>query len=1034
MIDAETGLPVGEGVSVLIYKQGPEGCDGEGDDGPVIWNQALTREQGFFAMKLAPGSWCHRARAEGRALGAPLPFTVRANQGTKIEPVARPRSRLQVEIVDEAGQPMPGRVTLVGTHPEVNEPGVLPGAFLFDLVAGERWTPTDFVPDEADDPSTRRYIEQIAYVGASGRAEVAARPGSYEVYVSRGPEYELHRERVELEPGRSVGVAARLERSVSTPGYMSADFHLHARGSIDSGLDYTRRVVSLAGEGVEIVASTDHNYISDYAPFIQAAGLEPFMHSVIGLELSTFEAGHFNAFPLTYDAGSSNRGSFSWQARPPGLIFEELRRRGALSPEQTVVQVNHPRDAILGYFTQHGLDPLTTDVSFAYEDPDAGPIDLLLAPNGRAFYEFDEVTGDARTTFSWNFDALEVINGRRYEIVRHLRASAAELRPGYAEFYRAEVLSEQATYSAAACAESRAADAGGAACETPEACALRAATIASCAEAEAAATPEAERRADAALAPLGGGEAIVCDGGEVAFPGGLDDWYNLLNTERPWGLLPYEAAAIEDTERRERLESVRYRKYTATGNSDSHSAEFDDPGYPRNYVYVGNDDPGEVSDAQIAGAVREHRVVVSNGPFVSLRVNGAPIGAQIEAPAGPVRVELEVRAPRWIDVSRWKLIANGETEAFGGVELEGGIWSTEFEITIDRDTWFVVEIEGDRSMFPILAPAEIPQFDFASALGGLTESFGFGAAPGGITLPTQFQIRPFAFTNPIWVEVGGDGEFNPSGVLARGCDEIIYSPSGLIASPHLPRQRAAALGAPAVPRRRRSPQADRARAQQARRPAALRGVGPLALSAGRRALAIALAATLSAAPLAAHDRTVARWAALQVREGGGDLIVARTEPGERAVALARLSGLALDGSPAPSGSVWARRAADGLEISWYPPLGPPAPDQLRLKKSENALEAALLRSWGEARSGLEPGHVCARVGLRAQPAPEPLELAFRALPPWRLVARSGPRALGPGDEAWACFERERRSEIERTPGRVPTGVGPESAHQEDGSR
>ncbi|MFB6372342.1 MAG: hypothetical protein ABEN55_04385, partial [Bradymonadaceae bacterium] len=81
------------------------------------------------------------------------------------------------------------------------------------------------------------------------------------------------RREVTLEPGQTARMNISLEQVVDTSEYISGDFHMHAQGSIDSGLDYTERVVSIAAEDVEVVVSSDHNYVSDYMPYIRREGL-----------------------------------------------------------------------------------------------------------------------------------------------------------------------------------------------------------------------------------------------------------------------------------------------------------------------------------------------------------------------------------------------------------------------------------------------------------------------------------------------------------------------------------------------------------------------------------------------------------------------------------------------------------------------------------------------------------------------------------------------------------------------------------------
>ena len=47
-----------------------------------------------------------------------------------------------------------------------------------------------------------------------------------------------------------------------------------------------------------------------------------------GVELTTFEMGHFNAYPLAIDKGSTRGGEFRWANQPPQALFDTMRRLG----------------------------------------------------------------------------------------------------------------------------------------------------------------------------------------------------------------------------------------------------------------------------------------------------------------------------------------------------------------------------------------------------------------------------------------------------------------------------------------------------------------------------------------------------------------------------------------------------------------------------------------------------------------------------------------------------------------------------------
>jgi hypothetical protein len=173
---------------------------------------------------------------------------------------------------------------------------------------------------------------------ADGRFSLPLEPGEYDAVFTRGPEYTLkqHEFTQGTEPVILSGV---LHRVVDTSGHLSGDFHVHAQASPDALVRDTERVLNMAAEGVEILVSTDHAYITDYAPVVDALGLGSWMTTVPGQEITTFDYGHFNAFPLESVPTSHNRGALDWVGYSPDEIGTVL----LTDPENTVFQVNHPR-------------------------------------------------------------------------------------------------------------------------------------------------------------------------------------------------------------------------------------------------------------------------------------------------------------------------------------------------------------------------------------------------------------------------------------------------------------------------------------------------------------------------------------------------------------------------------------------------------------------------------------------------------------------------------------------------------------------
>lgn len=779
VFDAASGAPVGENTSVLIYTARDDsaengGCavDGEGFDTrrPAPYSQAFTSADGYFQFTLPPGRYCYRTRDDSRPLSAYTAFEVR-DKPVYLRAQASASASLSVLVQDEHGNPLPAKIMLVATHPDRGD--LQKRFYLYDLQAGEPWRTSDMVPDDPADPATRQYLEAVAYASADGIARLSARPNTYDVYVSRGIEYELVRSsNITLAPGKPQRLSVRLKRTVDTTGYLSGDFHMHARGSIDSGLSFDERVISVAAEGLETVVSSDHNHVSDYLPYIARNGLDPWLKSVVGVELTTFEFGHFNAFPMAYDVGSVTGGAVPWQNLPPQLIFDELRKNGALSPQETIIQVNHPRDTIMGYFSQYNVDPFSSQVTLPFQE--LSGTDQLIAtastPSGPSFFRDCRSGGEScrgikafESTLSWDFDAIEVFNGKHLELLRHYRVP-----------YRAAIGGANGWPQPLVdhLIDATCADEFGS--ELTQFCEDNAIADADC-QAPLAGHPSADWCSFdvAALFARYPQDSVLCDGATVAYPGGLDDWYNTLNYPRPF--IRGDASPAQRA----------YKRYTATGNSDSHTAgvpEFVQPGSPRNFFYVGHDDPTRFTPADLVEAMRGHHNIVSNGPFAFMKIGEATIGDEITLSEPSVEVEVVVRAASWVGANRFRIIKNGEAARVDDDETptvhefsldDNGEYRTTVSIPVDRDSWLVLEVEGDNNLFPVYTPQEIPEVNFQAAIGSIADTLGFGGGIEGLAPQDTFALTPFAFTNPIWLIYDrpgdADGVFTPPAPPAPSC-------------------------------------------------------------------------------------------------------------------------------------------------------------------------------------------------------------------------------------------------------------------------
>jgi hypothetical protein len=191
-------------------------------------------------------------------------------------------------------------------------------------------------------------------LSASGTGSVVLPADRYEVWVSRGLEYAVHTEVVTIHSGGITSVNASLQRVVDTSGYLCADHHLHGANS-DSSVTYDDRAVEAAGEGLELILNTDHDFITDMSPNISGTGMTPFVNAFPGDEVSTYIWGHFNGYPLTVYPGMPGNGAIDALTTTPSEIFEWIHN----DPKSGIVQVNHPRAGWVGYFDLTNFNPQT---------------------------------------------------------------------------------------------------------------------------------------------------------------------------------------------------------------------------------------------------------------------------------------------------------------------------------------------------------------------------------------------------------------------------------------------------------------------------------------------------------------------------------------------------------------------------------------------------------------------------------------------------------------------------------------------------
>lgn len=221
---------------------------------------------------------------------------------------------VEISLVDADGKPIPGRITIT------NSDGTL-------------------MPIGAVSSNTTAVRQGVVYT-LTGQVKFGVAPGRLRIVASRGFEYSTNEAIVDAIVGLDVRQTLTLRRQVDTDGWVACDTHVHTvthSGHGDCTIE--ERMVTLAGEGIELPIATDHNKAIDYRPVSNSVGSTPFFTPVIGDECTT-KKGHFNIFPIRPGIKLPDHTQEDWAA-----LLNEIRS----TPDVRVAILNHARDIHSGF-------------------------------------------------------------------------------------------------------------------------------------------------------------------------------------------------------------------------------------------------------------------------------------------------------------------------------------------------------------------------------------------------------------------------------------------------------------------------------------------------------------------------------------------------------------------------------------------------------------------------------------------------------------------------------------------------------------
>jgi hypothetical protein len=284
--------------------------------------RVVTDPQGHFALEAPDGALQWYAALEAVSTSVPARFVPGTPWELKLDVSAG--GELAVKIVDyDTKQPLVARLWVKGIA------GTLDPTFGPDYRASGAGPLMDVL---------------------EGEVRTGLPAGKYRVAATKGIEYSIDAEEIEIDSGKTKSLELALRHVVPTPGMVGCDLHVHARPSFDSPVTPEDRVLSLVSAGVDFAVPTEHNVTGDYTPAVDLLKLGKSLAHVNGVEVTTFNPrfGHFGVFPWTGTSVPPYRGTSA------AAIIGATRRAGG----DRIVQVNHPRlPSSIGYFQLSGFDP-----------------------------------------------------------------------------------------------------------------------------------------------------------------------------------------------------------------------------------------------------------------------------------------------------------------------------------------------------------------------------------------------------------------------------------------------------------------------------------------------------------------------------------------------------------------------------------------------------------------------------------------------------------------------------------------------------
>jgi hypothetical protein len=183
-------------------------------------------------------------------------------------------------------------------------------------------------------------------------------------------------------------------------------------------------------------------------------------------------------------------------------------------------------------------------------------------------------------------------------------------------------------------------------------------------------------------------------------------------------------------------------------NTDAHH-NFHGSGWLRNFVKSSTDDPSHIDVAEMVKNSRRGRIVMSNGPFMTVEASGTNNGSRVTAgvgelaalTSGEVTLHVRIQSPNWLDINRVQVFVNGRPQQSMNFtrRANGQMFGSE---TVKFDQNIQLNLQTDAHI--------------------IVAACGEGLELGRVMGPAAGQLMPAVVSNPIFIDCDQQAGFTPN--------------------------------------------------------------------------------------------------------------------------------------------------------------------------------------------------------------------------------------------------------------------------------